>query len=148
MRERARRTGSRLTAAALAIALVALAACARTGPPPIARGTRCDACGMEIQNLRFACERSVDGTWRRYDAIECMLSDMRQAPGQAAWLADYDEARLAPAESLWVVKGDVPSPMGGGYAAFMARASADSIAAATHGRVARLTEFASAEQAP
>ena len=144
MRDRSPR--SRLAAAALA--LMTLAACMRTGPPPIARGTRCDACGMEIQNLRFACERTVRGEWRRYDAIECLLRDMRQAPGQAAYLADYDEARLAPAESLWVVKGDVPSPMGGGYAAFTARASADSIAAATHGRVARLADFANEEPTP
>lgn len=144
MRDRSRR--SRLAAAALALlALLALAACMRTGPPPIARGTRCDTCGMEIQNLRFACERTVRGEWRRYDAIECLLRDMWQTPGPAGYLSDYDEARLAPAESLWVVKGDVPSPMGGGYAAFIARDSADSIAAATRGRVARLADFASEE---
>jgi nitrous oxide reductase accessory protein NosL len=122
-------------------ALLALAAagCARrAGPPPISPDAVCAACGMQTSDLRFACEREVDGHWRAYDSIECMARDPVAGP---AFLADYDTRTLHPADSLWVVKGSFPSPMGGGYAAFRSRAVADRIAAATSGFVGR---FASA----
>jgi hypothetical protein len=57
-------------------------------------------------------------------------------------ITDYDGAALHPAESLWVVKGSFPTPMGGGLAAFLRRASADEVASATAGRVERLPRFA------
>jgi hypothetical protein len=108
---------------------------------------------MEVQDLRFACERHGAGTWRVYDAIECLIRDANVAPGGTggapgiagnAWLADYDRQTLHPADSLWVVRGSFPSPMGGGFAAFLTRTAADSIAAATEGRVERLAVWLAA----
>ena len=125
---------------------ILLAACAPAGPPAIRPGAECAACGMAIEDLRFACERRVDGVWRAYDAIECLVRD--GGASDQAWLADYDQRTLAPAESLWVVRGDFPSPMGGGLAAFRDRAAADDIAARTRGRVGRLAEVAAQEGAP
>ena len=126
----------------LAIAF-SLGACARAGgPPPIALGTACALCGMDIQDLRFACEQSVDGEWRAYDAIECLLRD-RVPAGSAPeiYLADYDGRTLHAADSVWVVHGKLASPMGGGYASFLERRAADEVAGRVEGRVARLRDF-------
>lgn len=95
---------------------------------------------MRIQDLRYACEGERDGAYRVYDSIECLLR--ADPPPARAWLADYDTKALHAADSVWVVRADIPSPMGGGYAAFLDRAAADGIAAAKSGRVARLAEFA------
>ena len=135
--------------AILAIALAAgLAGCGtpRGGPRPIAAGTPCAACGMRIEDLRYACEEEWDGALRVYDSIECLL---RADPApERAWLADYDSRTLHAADSMWVVRGEIPSPMGGGYAAFLDRAAADEIASLKTGRVARLAEFASGRNVP
>ena len=76
---------------------------------------------------------------RRYDAIECLLRD---GVTTRAWLMDYDGVTLHAAESLWVVKGSFPSPMGGGLAAFLSRDAADRVAAQTSGHVGRLDAIA------
>ena len=131
----------------VAVLLLLVTSCARpAGPPAIALGTPCAACGMEVRDLRFACERQAGKSWRVYDAIECLLRDAGPAPIANAWLADYDGTALHAADSLWVVRGAFASPMGGGYAAFLDRAAADSIAAATRGHVDRLGAFAGARQ--
>jgi nitrous oxide reductase accessory protein NosL len=75
-----------------------------------------------------------------FDSIECLLE--ADPPAARAWLADYDARTLHAADSIWVVRAEIPSPMGGGYAAFMERSSADEIAAARNGRVGRLSALA------
>jgi nitrous oxide reductase accessory protein NosL len=122
---------------------LALAGCAkRSGPPPIAVGTPCADCGMSIEDLRYACETERGDTVRAYDSIECLL---REPPLPArAWLTDYDSRTLHAADSVWVVKAEIPSPMGGGYAAFMGRGAADEIAASRNGQVGRLGDFVKA----
>jgi nitrous oxide reductase accessory protein NosL len=135
------REGSRFRPGA-ALALILLAGCVRpAGPPPIARGAECTTCSMRIEDLRFACERPASGAWRVYDSIECLIRDPGADLG-AAVLADYDTQSLHPADSMWVVRGEFPSPMGGGLAAFRDRAAADDIAMRTAGRVERLRAFA------
>jgi nitrous oxide reductase accessory protein NosL len=130
---------------ALTLLLAFLLGCARpAGPPPIAVGTPCALCGMEVEDLRFGCERSDGKAWRVYDAIECLLRELHAAPETTVWLADYDSQTLHRADSLWVVKGDFASPMGGGFAAFLDRAAADRVAGETRGRVARLGTFSGA----
>lgn len=131
----------RAEALPVALLLVTLAGCApRGGPRPIAAGTPCASCGMGIEDMRYACETERGGAVQMYDAIECLLG--AGPPPARAWLADYDTRALHAADSLWVVKADIPSPMGGGYAAFIDRAAADEIAATRGGRVARLADFA------
>ncbi len=138
------RIGAFVFLAAVALSIL-LAGCGRrAGPPPIARGAPCAGCGMTVTDLRFACEREAQAGRKVYDSIECLMGGLADgAPGAAA-LADYDSGILHRADSLWVVKGDFPTPMGGGYAAFLARAAADSVAAATGGRVGRLADFVAA----
>jgi nitrous oxide reductase accessory protein NosL len=126
----------------LLVALLAAGCRSSAGPPAIHAGTPCVTCGMEVRDLRFACERGLDRTWRVYDAIECLIRDTTgSVPASDAWLADYDTQSLRPADSVWVVRGDFPSPMGGGFAAFGERAAADSVAGMTSGRVDRLAAF-------
>jgi len=126
--------------AALAAALLLVAGCASSpGPPPIATGAACVTCGMSIADPRYAGERRDGDGWRVYDAIECLLRD---APSDAGvWLTDYDTRALHAADSIWVVRGAIPSPMGGGYAAFLDRAAAEDVAETTHGRVDRFAAF-------
>jgi nitrous oxide reductase accessory protein NosL len=130
--EALRRAGGVLTALAWTTCLGCAAA---QGPPPIHAGSACATCGMEVGSLRFACERRSDGAWRVFDSIECLARDTRSAAD--VWISDYDTATLHAADSMWVVRGDIPSPMGGGLAAFIERASADEVAASSHGRVMR-----------
>jgi len=125
--------------ALLVLLLLGAGAGCASGPPPIATGTPCAHCGMAVAQLRFACERKGDAGWRTYDAIECLLAD--DGADAPAWLTDYDSGALHPADSTWVVRGSFPSPMGGGYAAFVERSAADEIAARTKGTVARLAQF-------
>jgi len=132
----------RMLGPSLALATALLAGCARSaGPPPIAAGTECAACAMEASSARFACERHVDKSWRVYDSIECLMRDAGPAVATTIWLPDYDERALHRADSLWIVKGDLATPMGGGLVAFRSRSAADSVAASSHGRVGRWTDF-------
>jgi hypothetical protein len=90
---------------------------------------------MEVQDLGFACERFRSGALRVYDSIECLLRDP-PAPTDVVYLTDYDSRALHRADSLWIVKGRFPTPMGGGLVAFQGRSAAEEVAARTGGRVA------------
>lgn len=129
----------------LAAILGVVTGCARVpAEPRIQVGTPCATCGMEVQDLRFASLRRIEGRDRQYDSIECLLKDAGAAPrsGEKIYLPDYDEGRLHPVESLWVVKGDFPTPMGGGLAAFATVQSAQEVADRTNGCVGRYAEIA------
>ena len=122
--------------------------CSRAGPPPIHTGTDCAACGMPIEDLRFACTRRDAAArrivWKVYDSIECLTRDWEpHATVRGTYAADYDQARLHRADSLWVVHGSFPSPMGGGLAAFLDRGAAEAVAAETHGVVMPLDSMLS-----
>lgn len=114
--------------------LLGMAGCAGPAyPPAIRAGSACAACGMTVENMRFACEQRAQGSWRAYDSIECLLREA--ASTRDAFLADYDTQTLHAADSMWVVHGRIDSPMGGGFAAFLDRAAADEVAASTGGDV-------------
>jgi nitrous oxide reductase accessory protein NosL len=143
---RARRLRSLALVPATALAL-ALGGCTAqepvaSGPPAIEIGASCAHCGMRVQDLAFASERRLDGEWLAYDSIECLIADQAKRPGGEAYLPDHGTQALHAAASMWVVRGNIASPMGGGYAAFADRAAADSAAAAAEGTVDRLEAFA------
>ena len=136
MREirRALRNSLAVTAA---FALFASWGCASdSAPPPIAAAAPCLVCGMSASNARFACERRDGRRWRVFDSIECLVRD-GAASATTVWLPDYDQARLHRADSLWVVKGQLATPMGGGLVAFLDRDAADAVALTSAGRVGR-----------
>jgi len=118
----------------------------RDGPPSIRIGAPCETCGMSVEERRFACVRRAEDRDHRYDSIECLILDERFASEPFAsgslFLADYDDGALRPADSVWVVKGDFPSPMGGGLAAFASLEGARDVMARTRGQVGRLDEIA------
>jgi nitrous oxide reductase accessory protein NosL len=129
--------------AALLGTLLTLGCARRGGAPTIRLGAACATCGMEVRDLRFACARASARGTRVYDSIECLLRD-GVPDGDAAtrlYLTDYDAAALHAADSMWVVRGSFPSPMGGGFAAFLSRSSADEVASTAAGRVDRLRRF-------
>ena len=124
----------------LLLALLAAAGCVRQlGPVPIRIGTPCAFCGMEVQDLSFACETMDGGKARIYDSIECLLRD-DTARARPTYLPDYDSRSLHEADSLWIVKGSFPTPMGGGVAAFLRHDAADEVALRAHGIVGRWSE--------
>jgi nitrous oxide reductase accessory protein NosL len=131
-----------LFAVAAACAMLATGCSVRTGPPRVDFGTPCRACGMPIRDPRFACVRGDGGKRAQYDAIECLLHDGSPRRGEEIYLSDYGRPALHAADSMWVVKGEFPSPMGGGLAALLSRAGAEQIATETRGRVGRLADFA------
>ncbi len=121
--------------------LAALAGCTPAGGPPTIRdGDPCAACGMAIHDRHFASARGTGSGARVYDAIECLLRDST-ATG-TVWLPDYDQSTLHAADSMWVVRGEIVSPMGGGYAAFLDSVAANAVAVERAGRVGRLADFA------
>jgi nitrous oxide reductase accessory protein NosL len=129
--------------AVVMLAAALMAGCAPAGPPTIATGTDCVTCGMPIGDPRFACARRDLAArrkgWRVYDSIECLARDWkRSATPRDVYAADYDQARLHRGDSLWVVHGSFPSPMGGGLAAFLDRAAAKAVADQTRGVVMTL----------
>lgn len=127
-----------LACAALAAAAVLISCAGARGPRPIRPGEACATCGMSIQDLRFACERTDAPGVRTYDSIECLLRDPTAAASARTWLTDYDTRALHASDSLWVVEGALPSPMGGGLAAFLSPRAARAVARHARGRVSRL----------
>jgi hypothetical protein len=139
-----------MVCAATLVALWLTPGCAgRDAAPAIAHDGECASCGMTTSAARFACERRDGERWRIFDSIECLARDAGVAEPRTLWLPDYDQARLHRADSLWIVKGRLSTPMGGGLVAFLSRAAADSVAADCQGHVARWGDPAlAAEERP
>src|SRR5262245_30265993 len=138
-----------LRAGALALLAVLGAGCAKKiGPPPIADDAVCARCEMDAGNRRFACERREKDKWLVYDSIECLRGDDPTAAAMTVWLADYDKKTLHRADSMWVVSGALTTPMGGGLAAFLDRASADTVANAAHGAMMRWDQLVALRRTP
>lgn len=132
-------------AALLCLAILAIGCGSAVGTPRIEAGAPCVRCGMETRDLRWAGARRVDGRVRIYDSIECALNERSPADataGSGLYLTDFATAALHRADSLWIVRADIPSPMGGGFAAFLDRSAAERVALERNGRAGRLADFA------
>ena len=118
------------------------------GVPVLAIGEdACAACGMKVADAGYAAAaRLPDGQTLAYDAIECLVRDLRVRRGDGApagiWLPDFASGgELKPAADMTVVLADYPSPMGGGYAAFADPAVAAAEAASRDGVAGPLQGF-------
>lgn len=107
----------------------------------------CMACGMKVSAPLFAAvARDPDGETLAYDAIECLVRDLRTRRGDKApsgiWLPDFAAGgELRPVAEMTVVLADFASPMGGGYAAFSDATRAATEATQRHGVAGKLEDF-------
>lgn len=148
-----------LLAALLLAAPLLSAGCGRSGAPRVALGTPCATCGMEVRDPRFAGASVAGRSVRAYDSIECALRDLSAADratdpspapanrSRSLYLSDHASGTLHRSDSLWIVRADIASPMGGGLAAFLDRAEAERIAAARGGRVLPIDSLVPAPEA-
>jgi len=137
-----------LRLAALGAAAIVAGGCAKSaGPPAIPPDALCVRCSMEASSARFACEWHSGKEWKICDSIECLMRDCGPTAPTSLWLPDYDQRALHRADSLWIVKGDLNTPMGGGLVAFVDHASAEAVAASSHGRVGRWGDFSGKPEA-
>ena len=103
----------------------------------------CETCGMTVNDARFAALAEDRSTVHTYDSIECLLKGRRasgETSAEGIWIMDFDTQTLRPASAVTIVKGDFPSPMGGGYAAFADLAQARATAEAHNGRLGTLDQ--------
>lgn len=120
------------TATALAVACLVFQGCGKAGPVPFFWGEdACHHCKMTLVQKGFAAQRINDkGKVYKYDAVECLLEDIKAKPlrpGESALVSDLSRpvAALSDAHSVFFLKGGkVASPMGGALAAFQTRDSA------------------------
>lgn len=106
--------------------------CGSDGPSPIEWGMdACHHCKMALVQKGFAAQRlNEKGKAFKFDAIECLVADLRAHPpgsGERFYVSDWSrpEAPPFPAGEAFYLKGEgIPSPMGGNLAGFAARDSA------------------------
>lgn len=119
------------TAALLAVCLV-FPGCGKTGPVPFFWGEdACHHCKMTLVQKGFAAQRINDkGKVYKYDAIECLLEDLKAKPlrpGEGLFVSDWSrpDAAVSDAQTVFFLKGgEITSPMGSALAAFQSRDSA------------------------
>ncbi len=103
-------------------------------PPEIQYGLdECDACGMSIDDARFASATLLmDGAYRKFDDIGDMIVYHMDHPDQQveAWFVhDHDSEEWILAEdSFYVVSKEIESPMGHGIFAFETQETAEKFA--------------------
>ena len=103
----------------------------------------CETCGMTVNDARFAVLAEDGSTQHVYDSIECFLKGRRESGETSTsgiWIMDFDTQTLHPGAAVTIVKGDFPSPMGGGYAAFADASQARAQAEAHGGQLGTLTQ--------
>jgi copper chaperone NosL len=91
----------------------------------------CHHCKMALVQKGFAAQRlNAKGKVFRFDAIECLLADLKDRPGvpeERYYVSDLSrpEAALLPAEDAAFLSGSrIASPMGGNLAGFASPDSA------------------------
>lgn len=130
---------SAVGSAALLVMLAAgCAPSGRAAVPATVLGETCASCGMEVRDPRYMAAIIRSGRVRPFDSIECAMRGAGAAAprnDRVVYLADYATGGFHRADSLWVVRAKIPSPMGAGLAAFLDRAEAERIAAAREGTV-------------
>lgn len=104
------------------------------GPKPIDFGhENCHYCKMLIADPKFGAEAvSKTGKVFKYDAVECLIMDLKSGGIEKDKMADYyvitfdKPGTLIPAsEATFLISQKLPSPMGAYLSAFSSRESAE-----------------------
>ena len=117
-------------------------------PPQIRYGEEtCAFCGMLISEERFAAAlTTVTGETEAFDDVGCLLHALTRPDrsGARARVHDYRSGRwLEAPRAVFVHSDDVPTPMGGGFAAFSTHEAAEQFAREVHGTVMRFGQLSS-----
>lgn len=133
--------------AMLLVVMVAACTPAPAAPAPaklVLGETICTACGMIINEAKYASSVAVEESPGRYnslafDDIGDMLAYMRQhaeiVPA-GVWVHDYTSEEWIDATTAFYVESEqIKSPMGHGLAAFATQAAAEEFAAGVAGKV-------------
>lgn len=119
------------------------------GPPAIRYGAEaCAACGMVIDDARFAAAWTSPHTSRHYDDIGCMVTDLLKHPApQDARMYVHDiesEAWLPASDATYLLSSAIRTPMAYGIAATATREAADRLSARYQARVQAWAALAAA----
>lgn len=111
---------------------VVLWGCERQGPVPFLWGEdACHFCKMTLVQKGYAVQRiNAKGKVFKYDAIECLLGDLKVkplGPQEQIYVSDWsrpDAALTLAEEAMFLKNENIASPMGGALASFQAKDSA------------------------
>ena len=110
----------------------------------------CAFCGMLISEERFAASlTTVTGETEAFDDVGCLLRALTRPDrsGARVWVHDYRSERwLEAPRAVFVHSDDVPTPMGGGFAAFSTQEAAEQFAREVHGTVMRFGQLSSTRE--
>lgn len=126
---------------ALVLMLLSLVACRPSDKPqPVALGQdNCTACGMTIEDPKFACEYITDkGKCFKFDDVSCLFhylhkQEIADSTLLKIYVADYEtpDSLIDIKHAALVLGQDIKSPMNGGVAAFKSMAHAEQFAKKT-----------------
>jgi copper chaperone NosL len=143
-----RRSSARLQRASATAAVAVAAACAPSGPQPIANtGKACDYCRMTISDERFGGQLITrKGKAYAFDSIECLASFYLQQPtaseGSSVWVADYaNPGQWVDAKTAVFARSEAhQSPMGLNLVSFAANADKAALPSDARGATLRWPE--------
>ena len=115
---------NRITFWLIVIGLLAETGCS-SGPKPIKYGEdACDFCRMTIVDNQHAAQLVTEkGRNYKYDAIECMINDLKnwsRPPVAVHLVADYANpgSLIDALQASYLISEEIPSPMGAYLSAF------------------------------
>ena len=143
-----RRSSAQVRRASATAAVAVAAACAPSGPQPIAdSGRPCDYCRMTISDARFGGQLITrKGKTYAFDSIECLASFYLQqttaATGSAVWVADFaNPGHWVEAQKAVFARSEThQSPMGLNLVSFAADADPATLPSDAHGATMRWPE--------
>ena len=99
----------------------------------------CHFCSMTIVDNQLAAQIVTQkGRAYKFDAVECMINDLKRREGQVFSILlvnDYDQPGqlISAFEATYLISEEIPSPMGANLSAFLSVETADRIKEAKGG---------------
>ncbi len=119
----------------VAIAMLALAACSKSGPTEISTGKdQCENCKMTITEAKYATQLVTEkGRNYKFDDIKCMqdyaTSNTDASKNAKTYVADFPSGQFFDSSTATFISGgSIKSPMGGNMQAYKDKAAAEKAA--------------------